>query len=275
MTLHDWRSTPPARSLILSALSTDAQATTLKALTRIGRLFEVDAAAIRVAVGRLVRDGLLRQTERGQYAIGERGAAIRARVRGWRAAEARTRPWTGAWIIILVDHLGRTDRTRLRARERALKLSGFAPADEGYWARPDNLRAPAMEIVSEAIELGLDPNAIVFGAAEPLPQELPRLRNLWSAEKLAATYRAWIEEMDASLAHIAAMDVESAARESFLLGQAVIRSINLDPLLPAEMVDTRLRRRMIDLMVAYDEVGKRCWATLDAQDRPAMTASAR
>lgn len=272
MMLHEWRSAPPARSLILSALSADAPSTTLKSLTRIGRLFGVDAPAIRVAVGRLVRDGLLRQTERGQYAIGDRGTAVRARVRSWRTAEARTRPWTGTWVIILVGHLGRTDRTRLRTRERALRLSGFAQADEGFWARPDNLQATVAEIIGQAVELGLDPNAVAFGGAEALPQDLARLESLWSGDDLAASYRGWIDELEASLTRIRGMDVESAARESFLLGQAVIRSISLDPLLPAEMVDIRLRHRMIELMIAYDEIGKQCWARFDEQHAQSVGA---
>jgi phenylacetic acid degradation operon negative regulatory protein len=224
-----------------------------------GELFGIDAAAVRVAVGRLVREGLLIQVERGRYAIGGRGAALQTRVRGWRDAEARTRQWDGGWLLVLVDHLGRTDRVRLRARERALRLSGFARSEAGFWARPENLAARLETIVAEAIELGLDPAAIAFAGAAALPLEEVKLRRLWSAETLGESYRGWIEAMAASLARLPTMTKDAAARETLLLGQAVIRAINLDPLLPAEMVDAALRRRMIADMVAYDAAGRRAW----------------
>ena len=266
--LHDWRSLPPVRNLVLSALSTDTP-TTLQSLVRIGQVFGVDAATTRVTLGRLVRDGLLRQIDRGQYAIGEGGAALRERVRRWRTVGARTRPWEGSWLIVLVDHLGRADRTRLRLRERALKLSGFARAEEGYWLRPDNLRPTMPEIISEAVSLGLEPNAVAFGSAEALSANAARLHGLWPIDDLVAAYRFWIDELDASMTRLPTMRREEAARESFLLGQAVIRAINLDPLLPAEMIDTDLRCRMVEQMIAYDEIGRRCWSELDLEVRPA------
>ncbi len=262
---QDWQATPPARALILSLLSSGGTGpTALAALTRMGALFGVDAATVRVAVGRLVREGLIEAAERGQYALGARGAAMGTRVRGWRQAEARTRGWDGGWLLILVDHLGRADRVRLRARERALRLSGFAQSDAGFWARPDNLAAPLPHLIAEAVALGLDPAAIAFGNAAPLRQEEAKLRALWSADDLAAGYRFWIDAMDASAARVARMAPDEGARETLLLGQAVIRAINLDPLLPDALVDAALRRRMIDAMIAYDEIGRRAWAAFGA-----------
>jgi phenylacetic acid degradation operon negative regulatory protein len=261
--LQTWQSAPSARNLILSALSADAPRTSLQTLARIGHVFGVDAGTVRVTVGRLVRDGLLRQVERGHYAIGEHGSALQARVRRWRTAEDRTRSWDRAWIIVLVAHLGRTDRSRLRSRERALKLNGFAQADEGYWVRPDNLLSAVPEIAREAMVLGLEREAVVFGSAEALPRDVGRLKALWSTDDLSAGYQAWIGELDASTERLPKLSPEDAARESFLLGQAVIRAINLDPLLPAEMVDVDLRRRMVDGMIAYDRIGKECWASLE------------
>ncbi|MFC3711459.1 hypothetical protein ACFOMD_02685 [Sphingoaurantiacus capsulatus] len=256
-----WQAIPPARALILSLLSSGGTGpTALAALTRMGGLFGVDAATIRVAVGRLARDGLLEQVERGQYALGARGAAMGARVRGWRQAEARMKGWDGGWLLILVDHLGRADRVRLRARERALRLSGFAQSDAGFWARPDNLAAPLPQLIAEAVDLGLDAAAIAFASAAPLPDEEAKLRTLWSADNLATTYRFWVDAMDTSAARVARMPPDEAARETLLLGQAVIRAINLDPLLPDALVDAGLRRWMIDGMIAYDDIGRRAWA---------------
>ena len=59
------------------------------------------------------------------------------------------------------------------------------------------------------------------------------------------------------------MTIVEAARETLLLGQSVIRTINTDPLLPAEMVDAALRAEMIAAMQRYDTIGKGFWAKVE------------
>jgi hypothetical protein len=43
------------------------------------------------------------------------------------------------------------------------------------------------------------------------------------------------------------------------VGEAVIRRINSDPLLPAQMIDTRARRQLIKGMVHYNQLGRAVW----------------
>ena len=66
--------------------------------------------------------------------------------------------------------------------------------------------------------------------------------------------------MAASEKRLGKMSNDDAARETFLVGEAVIRRINADPLLPAQMVDTRARRKLINRMVRYNETGRSVWA---------------
>lgn len=230
------------------------------ALTRRAAIFGVDAAAMRMALGRLGREGLVKQVERGWYVIGTAGEAVNRLARGWATAEARVREWNGRWIVVLADHLGRTDRRQLRAREQALRLTGLARTAAGVWVRPDNL-APDLPALAERLRaLGLDAEATVLGGASALPDEAAAYSALWPAPALVRDYRWWIAEMDASEARLTTADEETGARETLLLGQSVIRAINRDPLLPRELVDTALRARMIERMRCYDVLGKGYWA---------------
>lgn len=233
------------------------------ALSRRAAVLGVDAAAMRVALGRLVRERIVRSPARGSYAIGASGEAMNALARGWRDGEARVKPWNGRWLVVAVDHLGRTDRRRVRLRERALRLGGFARADNGLWVRADNLAASLADVAARLRAIGLDEGALLLGDAAALPADDAAFRSSWDRGAIEAAYRHWIAELAASEARLPALDRDAAARETLLLGQAVIRAINLDPLLPDDLVDTGLRARMTDAMRRYDDLGRACWARID------------
>ena len=262
--LHDWRAPVTPKSLALWFLSTAAP-TPLRAGTLIDRacLFDIEPAAVRVALGRLVREGLADQVERGVYSLGPNAAALHVKARKWLQVEAGVRPWDGAWIIVLTHHLGRMDRPRLQAGERALRLTGFAEAESGAWVRPDNLRRETASLASELEGLGLDPRATIFAACVAQPADDARFRGLWSPDLLENGYRFWIGEMEASQARIAGMSVTTAARETFLLGQSVIRAINSDPLLPDELVDAELRRTLVNAMASYNGMALQYWNKIE------------
>ena len=260
--LQDWRRPIPARVLALGFLSSSHEPMRVADLVRRAAIMQVDGAAMRVALGRLCREGIVEQVERGLYAIGPAGVALDRRARSWADAEARVREWNGRWVMVLADHLGRTDRRRLRLRERALLLYGFARTASGAWLRPDNLADPLPDLAANLTAIGLDPDATVIGDAATLPAEDETWRTLWPAAALERGYRHWIDEMAASLARLPALSDEEAARETLLLGQAVIRAINRDPLLPAALVDTGLRAEQVAAMRRYDAVGKACWASV-------------
>ena len=62
-----------------------------------------------------------------------------------------------------------------------------------------------------------------------------------------------------SLERLASLPCDQAARESLLIGQAVIRTINFDPLLPPELGNQDAFLRMVETMVHYNNVGRKCW----------------
>ena len=261
--LHDWRRPVTPRSIALWSLSTaDPQPLRTATLIERAAIFGIDAPAVRVALGRLTRDGLARQVERGVYAIGPEAAAVHAKARSWAKVEQTIRPWRGRWVVVQTDHLGRTDRARLQARERALRLSGFSRAASGLWIRPDNLRMDGRALAAGLRALGLDAEALLLADCSAQPADDAAFRALWPVADLEAAYRYWLDEMRASTERIATAPIPDAARESYLLGQSVLRAINSDPLLPAELIDVGLRGEMVDAMKRYNALALRFWRTL-------------
>lgn len=257
--LLDTRPTP--KRLILSLLSTPTLETIeVGQLVQWGRLFGIDASATRVAVGRLARQGFIAAIERGTYIIGPQGSLMAQTASHWAEVESRIGPWSGGWIVVHTSHLGRANKTALRARERAFRLNGFAELVSGLWCRPDNL-AQALDLSRhDLMTLGLEPAAVVMQVAAMPGIESDDLYALWPREQLEAGYREYIAALAGSQKRIQRMATQDAARETFLVGEAVIRRINADPLLPAQMVDTRARCNLIQQMVRYNDLGRSAWA---------------
>jgi phenylacetic acid degradation operon negative regulatory protein len=254
-----------ARTLVLSLMSVPGRRPqSLTYLSRAGGLFGMEPTAIRMAVTRLVKEGLLESVERGVYATGPKAAAFTAEISDWRGAPDRTRPWKGGWIGVITNHLGRTDRKDLRARMRALRLYGFAQAEGGLWVRPDNLRLSLGALRAALIRIGLQEDAMLVIISETAMPAGVNWRNLWSTDDLRATYEGAIAAMQASRQAAASLLPDAAARETLLIGQSVIRTINLDPLLPEDIGDAALFRQMVTEMDAYDLFGKTCWEKIGA-----------
>lgn len=250
---------PSARGLVLSQLSTlGVQRMSVAQLVSAGTLFGIEEGAVRVALGRMVRDGLLVSPERGQYEIGPKGRGLSDKARSWVNAEDRTREWTGGWVVVFTANLGRRNKTLVRARERALGLYGFVSAVPGLWVRPDNLTMSLAEIRTALITVGLDEAALTMVVSELEAPEEFRLNDLWSAQGVEAKCRAALTAMADSRRLVREMDDQQAARETLMVGEAVIRIINRDPQLPDEIVDNSLRRQVIAEMREYQVLGTEC-----------------
>ncbi len=260
---------PSAKRLVLSLLSAPSLPEVSSALlVRWGQLFEIDAASMRVTVGRLARQGLLSSTARGVYRMGPAAQSLAATASGWRHAEARVRDWHGDWLLVHVAHLGRVNRTALRARERAFRLGGFAEYVSGLWCRPANLDESADQTRARLLDWGLESAALVVQASALPGVQEQDLFSLWPRRQLEKSYRAQCRNMQASRKRLPRLSLDEAARETLLVGEAVIRQINADPLLPQAMIDTRLRRAMVDGMLEYDELGRSVWARFVEQCAP-------
>ena len=258
-----------AKALILSLISsTDSDRQIIARLIHAGALFDIEPATIRVAATRLLKDGLLESPERGVYVPGPKAKALTRRVQQWRDVAGKMVDWNGDWLVALTHPLGRRDRRQLRTRERALALFGYQEAEAGLWVRPANL-ARALEAHREdLVGIGADDTLAVLRVSAMAAPGMGDWRALWSAQALESSYRAAIRAMTESLDRLPVLDTADAARETLLIGQAAIRTINFDPLLPPELGNQTLFLEMAAMMRTYNQAGIACWNAYNAQVAP-------
>lgn len=249
-----------AKKLVLSLMSvTDHERQPAANLVASGRVFGIEPAAMRMALSRLVKEGALVVADRGVYSMGPAAKALRTRVASWESTRQKVRPWAGDWLVVQCDHLGRTNKTRLRSRERALRLGGLSQSWSGLWVRPNNLSVSIEITRTSLLELGLDEEALVFVVAETALPKGQTWNDLWCIDTLIASYEAAIQAMVQSTKNIENMEREQAAKEALLVGQAVIRLISFDPLLPDELINSSHLDRLVDQMKRYNALGTKAW----------------
>jgi phenylacetic acid degradation operon negative regulatory protein len=226
-------------------------------LLSVAELFGFSANALRVAVARLVADGLLESDERGSYRLGPEAASVQAHVEDWRRGEARVRPWKGEWLAVaLAPKAARGER---RASLRALGRLGLREGLPGLWLRPDNLSQSLAESVERLHALGLEPGAGPFIARDFGPSTAQRLPALWPLRSLQQGYERAARDLTRSLHQLPAMPREQALVQSYLLGGEAIRVLATDPLLPEAIMPVAARRELTALMLRYDALGHRLW----------------
>lgn len=159
--------------------------------------------------------------------------------------------------------LRRGDRAQRSRRdspdEQALRLRGFREFRSGLWIRPANLRDSVAELRAHLAALGLHRDALVIGLSDLDEAAAARASGLWDTAALERAYGALRSALDASQARVARLTLEAAAAETLLLGREVIRHINLDPLLPEELMPQRPLHELVRAMIGYDEIGRGIW----------------
>jgi phenylacetic acid degradation operon negative regulatory protein len=250
----------PARAILGLLSAAPGQAGQVAILVRAAEVLGIRGNAVRVALARLKKRGLVESPERGLYKLGAAAGALQAHISRWREAGGATRAWAGGWIAAHTAGLDRSDRAQLRRRERALRLLGLAEATRGLFLRPDNLTLPLPQLRSTLIELGCE--APIFRATD-VPETLTSAAiDPWNPDRLTASYRYQSEALEAARIKIATLDPGPAAALSFVVGDAAIREIVADPLLPAPYVDAAARRAFFDAMRDFDVLGRQLWARI-------------
>jgi len=224
-----------------------------------GALFGISANSMRVTLARLSQAGLIEAAARGVYRLGPAGRAIAADISGWREAEARLVPWQGRWVAAATGGLPRSDRKLLRTRGRALSMLGMRELENGLYLRPDNFSGGVAAVRARLAGLGLEREAAVFALDELDGGRQRRAMALWAADALEETYRQGTARLDAWMAGAASLPLDTAARESFLIGGDAIRRIVFDPMLPAPLADEARRHAFIAAACRFDDLGRRIW----------------
>ena len=251
---------PSSNRLLLSLFSQpNLTHMSIKQLIAWGALFAHESATIRVAAGRLVKQRLLAAQQRGHYTAGTTNKSINQLAATWRHSQERVASWKGGWLSVYTAHLGRTCKQSIRLRERAFRLTGFKPLEKNLWCRPDNLIETTDATFTRLVDIGLEENAILMRVDHFNDNLATSPLSLWSPQQLEKTYGLLVSLMEKSAARLVDLDVKQATKESFLIGEHVIRHINQDPLLPEEMLDVSARQNLLTTMVEYDRICHPIW----------------
>ncbi len=225
----------------------------------VGTALGFSEQSLRMALTRLVEQSIAGNTGRGRYRLSPSGEAMRQEVRKWRSLGDLAKPWSGAWIGVFDAAVPRSDRAALRRHERAMRLRGFRALQDGLWIRSANLRDSVAQLREHLRALGLHPDALVVGLQDLDDMARAKAISLWDTESMLATYRTLADELRASKSKLDRLPIETAAAESIVLGRDVIRHINLDPVLPEELMPQRTLTNLIRVMSDYDQQARQIW----------------
>jgi len=250
---------PRAGSLVLDLLSTLRHGSMpVRALVAAGGLFEIESNSVRVALARLLAQGLVERDERSLYRLGSAAGAIERQVTSWRNLTEKTRPWDGGWIAAHGVPSG--ERGSGRRSGRALRFLGFRPLAASLSVRPDNLVGGVAGARETLTALGLSTSVLVASLRELDLASEQRARGLWDREALEVGYRDACLALERSGGRFSSLSPREAMVESFLLGGWVIRQLALDPLLPEEICPSAGRSALLGAMRRYDRIGRAAWA---------------
>jgi phenylacetic acid degradation operon negative regulatory protein len=249
-----------ARELVIDFLSNRyPREMSVQEIAGVGIALGFSEQRLRMALTRLVEQLVAANTGRGRYCLSPSGEAMRDEVRKWRHLDDLAKPWSGAWIGVFDGAIPRSDRAALRRHERAMRLRGFRELQSGLWLRPANLRDSVAELRDHLRALGLHPAALVVGLNDLDDDARAKATGLWDTAAMLATYRALTDELLASKGKLERLPLDTAAAESMVLGRDVIRHINLDPVLPEELMPNRALTNLIRVMTDYDHNARQIW----------------
>jgi phenylacetic acid degradation operon negative regulatory protein len=221
-------------------LGADQPHLTVGELVAMASLFGISEGAARTCLWRMVSTGELTSDD-GSYALAGRLAERRQRVDdASRIDVAAARRWDGTWelAIVALERRPAADRLELRKAATALHL---AQLREGVWIRPDNLD-PQRLPMSRAV---LDQQCTHFhSAATDITADT--MRSLFALDAWADDARILIDAMKDELADATDRnDATESFTYQFALSIAVVRHLQLDPQLPAELTPARWPARAL------------------------------
>ena len=213
-----------ARSIIASTLlGTHPPRMPSALLVKSCELFGIRENAARVALSRMVAAGEL-SVDRSRYELTGRLRERQLRQDRSRRGNDPGASWDGTWRLAVVTGESRSasDRADLR---RSLTQLRFGEWREGLWARPDNL----------------DPTdtagcTMVPGARPPDPRALAV--SVFPVNAWALRARFLVHDIDRMQRRLRPGDSRALA-ESFIVNATVLRHLQADPLLPAELLPSR------------------------------------
>jgi phenylacetic acid degradation operon negative regulatory protein len=209
-----------ARSVLASALlGEQPPALPVAHLVHLAGLFGINENRARVALSRMVAAGEATTDGTGSYSLA--GRLLERQKRQIDSRVGRIRPWSGEWQMVVVTASATSPEERA-ARRKRLALARLAEQREGVWLRPDNLELRPDPAADDSLALY---RVVSIGDPADLAAGLWDL-GVWGrrATELVLQMRRSPTEGPADLAG------------GFALSAGVLRHLQSDPLLPAELL---------------------------------------
>jgi phenylacetic acid degradation operon negative regulatory protein len=189
-------------------------------------LFGVAEGTARVALSRMVERGELRAVD-GVY---ELSGHLRHRqpAQDWSLAP-ELGPWSGEWVLGVVEAGARTAAERSALREAGRRLR-MVEVREGVWGRPDNLPRAA----SPAEAWTTADAQCEWWSGRPAADSAALATRLFAPETWAERARALHRRLIPSTGLVSGDDGERIA-DAFVVGAATLAHVRADPLLPLEL----------------------------------------
>ncbi len=208
-----------ARSVLASGLlGMDPPELPVAQLVRLTGLFGISENGARVALSRMVATGEATTDGSGRYRLAGHLAARQSRQSASRAGA--TTSYDGEWWLAVVTTTGSSAEVRV-ARRRALAYARLAELREGVWMRPANVALLLPDSLDDDVEVMTARPGDAAGMAH----------RLWDLRTWSQRSRDLLRRLDAL-----APDGPDALAPGFELSAAVLRHLQADPLLPAELL---------------------------------------
>lgn len=189
----------------------------VRRLLRLAGMFGINPNQARVALSRMLARGEVTSDEQGTYALAGRHLDRAARLQA--ARTAATGPFDGRWHAVVVRGSAEP-AARRRERRRALVSARLGELREGTWLRPANL---GVEIPAALERSVLRLEATPSGDPARLAAEVFDLAG-------------WARRARGLLADLATPAHAGSLAAGFELDAEVLRHLQRDPLLPAELL---------------------------------------
>jgi phenylacetic acid degradation operon negative regulatory protein len=249
-----------ARSLILDLLfANPSMVMTTRQIVLAAQLFEIRDNNIRVALTRLSTDGLIESAGRGAYCLSELAQQISKPAMSQSKALKATREWSGQYLAVHTGALGRVDRTALKRRERTLRLNGFRELQADLFIRPDNLAESFDNTRERLLSTGLEAQVVMFVAHDFDEKSQHKIKELWDCHALNTRYQNNSTHIQHWLSTVDELELDTAVRESLLIGRQVIPLLISDPVLPESFIDCAARAQFAANVSRLDQIGHELW----------------
>jgi phenylacetic acid degradation operon negative regulatory protein len=211
-------------------------------LVRLCRLFDISENRARVALSRMVTAGEATTDGSGRYRLAGHLTARQSRQSASRSGA--TGPYEGRWWLAVVTKAGSNAEIR-GGRRRALAYARLAELREGVWMRPDNVELSLPDSLNGDVEL--------MSAIPADPRALAG--RLWDLHAWSIRAGDLLDDLETL-----PPDGPEKLAPGFELSAAVLRHLQADPLLPAELLPADWPG--VPLRATYDQWDARYRTTL-------------